>query len=262
MVLGLSLLTAVAFTAAADEAPSTTKTNKSTAKTYTGMVKSVDALNRAVTVKRFGGSKRFNLGDSCVFALVDKKAASLEGVRAGQKVTLSYQDANGVLVADRLTQEPMRFKGTVKAMDAATRTMTVAGKKFIITEDCSVVLRENKTGTLEDVKPGHYVTVLHEDPEGVATALQIAQTSESFRGSLTAIDLSEKTIKAKSGIGTKQFHVAGNCSILIGGKPAEMKNLKPGDDLEFSYDNVDGVNITTRIVPTKESGKAGAEDDK
>lgn len=250
--VGLAMLTTAAFTAVADETPAT-QLQKTAAKTYTGMVKFVDAKNRAVIVKRFPASKRFNIGDSCVVTLVDKSANSLDGVRVGQKVTLTYQDVNGVPVANGLTQEALRHKGTVKAIDVEKRTVTVGTKTFQIADNCAVVLRDNKSGALADVKPGHLVTVLHEDPEGVAVARQIAQTSETFKGALTAIDLSERTIKAKATFGSKQFQVANNCAILIGGKPAEMGSLKPGDKLEFSYDEVDGVNVVTRIVPTNEA---------
>lgn len=253
--VGLAVLTTAAFTAAADEA-ATMQPQQIKAKTYTGMVKTVDAQNRAVTVTKVLGSKRFNLGDSCVFDLVDKNASSINGVRAGQKVTLMYQNANGVLVADRLTQEPLLHKGAVKAIDTERHTLTVGSKTYQIAGDCSVVLRDNKAGTATDVKPGHLVTVLHEDPAGIATARQIAQTSETFKGSLTAIDLSDRTIKAKATFGSKQFQVANNCTILLGGKPAEMSNLKPGDKLEFSYDEIDGVNVVTRIIPSNEPVEA------
>ena len=64
--VGLSLLTTAAFTVAANEAL-VAQPEKTTEKTYTGMIKSVDAKDRAITVKRLTGSKRFNLGDSCVF---------------------------------------------------------------------------------------------------------------------------------------------------------------------------------------------------
>lgn len=253
--VGLAVLTTAAFTAAADQAPAT-QSQKTTAKTYTGMVKGVDAKDRVVTVKRLLATKRFNAGDSCVITLVDKNANSLEGVRAGQKVTLAYEEVNGVPVASRLTQEALLHKGTVKAIDAEKRTLTIGAKTYRIADGCAVVLRENKPGTLVDVKPGHLVTVLHEDPEGVATARQIAQTSDTFKGALTAIDLTDRTIKAKTAFGSKQFQVAKNCAILVGGKPAEMDSLKPGDKLEFSYDEVDGVNVVTRIVPTSETTEA------
>lgn len=246
--VGLSLLTTAALTVAAEEAL-VTQPQKTTEKTYTGMVKSVDAKDRAVTVKRLTGSKRFNLGDSCVFDLVDKRASSIDGVRAGQKVTLTYQDANGVLVADRLAQVPLRHTGVVKSVDTTKHTLTVGMETYRIADDCSVVLRNDRAGSITDIQPGHRVTVLHEDADGSAVARQIAQTGQTFTGSLTAIDVTEKTLKAKTTFASKQFNVANNCVILVDGKPAALSNLKPGDKLEFTYDEINGVNVVSRIAP-------------
>jgi hypothetical protein len=226
------------------------------------MVSSVDAKNRTLTVGKFLSSKRFTTGDSCAFLLVDKSDRDLEGVRPGQKVTLTYQDVNGVLVAARLVQEPLLYKGTIKEFDNAKHTVTVGSKVFKIADGCTVVLRDNRAGTLPDVKPGHLVTVLHEDPEGIATARQIAQTSEIFRGALTAIDLGEHTLKAKAGGSSKQFRVASNCAIILSGKTAALGSLKPGDKLEFSYDEVDGVNVVTRIVQADDSGESPTAESK
>lgn len=251
-VVGLSVLTTAAvFPASADEA-ATVKPEK----TYTGMVKSVDASAHTVTVKSLLFSRRFNLGDSCEYSFANKDASGIAGVRLGQKVTVAYQNANGVLVADHLTQLPLLYKGAVKAIDPKERTITVGGKTFHIADDCAVVLRDDKAGTLADVEPGLLVTIRHEDPNGKATARQIAQTSDSFTGSLTAIDLTDRTIKAKATFGSKEFHLANNCTILVNGQPAHMKDLKPGDKLEFSFDNVDGVNVATRIAPANESSEA------
>ena len=82
-----------------------------------------------------------------------------------------------------------------------------------------------------------------------ATARQIAQTSATFNGSLTAIDLNDRTVKAKHAFGTKKFNLADNCAIIVNGKSdGKLRDLKPGDDLAFSYDVVNGVNVVTRIA--------------
>jgi Cu/Ag efflux protein CusF len=200
-------------------------------------------------VKRFWGNKRFNLGEPCVFTFVEKDDRGINGLRIGQKVTVMYRDANGVLVASRLTQEPLRHSGTVKSLDASSGKLVVGGKTFRLADGCTVVLRNEHSGSLTDVKLGHFVTVWYEEPPGGLVARRIAQTSRTFVGSLTAIDLSERTIKAKSALDTKTFHLADNCSIRVNGEPAQMKDLKPGEEIEFSYDEVNGVNVATRIAP-------------
>jgi len=67
-----------------------------------------------------------------------------------------------------------------------------------------VILRNDHSGQLPDVQPGNFVTVTYETPDNKLTALQIAQTSAKFSGTLTAIDLQDKTLKAKSTFGTRR----------------------------------------------------------
>jgi hypothetical protein len=167
-------------------------------------------------------------------------------------VTLTYQDVGGVLVVSRLTQNELLYKGAIKTLDVTNRTLTVGNKTFQVDDRCVVLLRNDRHGTLADIKPGHFVTVLYEDPEGMVVARRIAETSKNFARSLTAIDLSERTIKAKAALGSKTFHLANHCSIRVNGKPAEMKNLRPGDEIEFNYDEVDGINVATRIATGRE----------
>jgi hypothetical protein len=101
------------------------------------------------------------------------------GVRNGLHTANDIACAHGVLVADRVTQEPMRFEGVVQAIDPQQRTLIVRerllDKVFTIPGDCAVVLHDNKAGTLANVKVGERVTVTFETPAGVPTARLIAQ---------------------------------------------------------------------------------------
>ena len=141
-------------------------------------------------------SKKFNLGAACTCISWDGKSVTIDDLRPGEKITVGYQDVNGVLVADRVEQQPVSFEGMVKAIDPSTHQLTMhhggLDKTFQIATDCTVLLRDDKTGRLADIQPGNHVTVTYETPEGTPTARQIAQTSIEFTGTLTAIDLEEK----------------------------------------------------------------------
>ena len=256
--VGLSVLTAAAaIRVSADEQGAAARQTE----TYTGTVTVVEPKERMLVVKGFLRSKTFSLGDNCEFAYLDKGAGNPSGLRPGQEVTVSYQNASGVLVANRVEQKTLRHEGTVKAIDPEKRTVTLhhraMNKTFRIAEDCAVVLRNDKSGTLADIQPGHWVTVIYETPGSEATARHIAQTSATFTGSLTAIDLNDRTVKAKHAFGTKKFNLADNCSIIVNGKTdARLRDLKPGDDLAFSYDVVNGVNVVNRIATVDSSGEA------
>ena len=246
-----SVLTlAMAIRASADQTATAAKPDK----TYTGTVKTVDPNERTLNVNGFLLNKKFNVGDNCAYALWNKPAGTIGDLRPGEKVTVAYQDAHGVLVADNVKQVPMTHEGMVKSIDPAAHTMTVhvgaMDKQFRIADDCGVVLRNAIPGTFADIQTGNHVTVTYETPNGVLTARQIAQTSIEFTGTLTAIDLGEKTLKAKAMFASKKFNVADNCAIVINGKTdGQLGDLKPNDKLVFNYDEINGVNVVNRITP-------------
>jgi hypothetical protein len=68
----------------------------------TGTLKSIDLKERTLFLGRFLLRKRFNLGAACSLILPDHSAGTLEDLQPGDQVTVSYQAASGVLVADRI----------------------------------------------------------------------------------------------------------------------------------------------------------------
>jgi len=223
-------------------------------KTYTGTVTAVHPNDQALRVRGlFLLNKDFHIGSSCAFSLWGNPSGALMDLRLGDEVTISYQRSNGVLVADRVTQDMSTRKGMVTAIDPVARTMTVRGhgmeKTFQIGDDCNIVLRDNHSGFISDVQPGNLVTVTYDTPDDRATVRNIAQTSATFTGTLTAIDLDSKTLKAKSTFTTKAFTVGGQCAIMLNGKMGgQLSDLTPNEKLVISYDDIDGVNIVNRIA--------------
>jgi hypothetical protein len=253
-----AFLTATAVCRSSDEAATTARPEKPE-KNYTGTVVSVDPKELTLTAKGWIFEKRFNLGASCSYTALDKSSATAGDLRPGEKVVIRYQDANGVLVADRVEQLPMRSEGMVKAVDPGAHTLTLRltgrNETFQIANACAVMLRGEKSGALSDVQAGDHVTVTYEEPGGKRMARQIAQTSSEFTGTLTAIDLETKTVKAKSAFASKKFNVGDDCAIVIHGQPGgRLSDLKPDDKLVFNYDEINGVNIVNRIAPA-ESGQ-------
>jgi Cu/Ag efflux protein CusF len=232
-------------------------------KTSSGVLVSVDQKDKTAQLKTFWGTRKFNVANDCKVSLQDKTDASLTELRPGQKVEISYESAQGVLVAHQIAQENVVFTGQVKSIDPAKRKLTVRShmldKTFWIADNCRVVLRDEKSGVLSDVQPGHRATVTYETPDGSEIAHEIIQLSATFTGSLTAIDLNDRTLKAKTLLGAKKFNLADDCRILVGDKPdAKLSDLKLGDKLVISYDDQNGVNIVNRIVaPAPSSDTAG-----
>jgi len=249
-VCALVLTATAAVRAPADEATTAARPEKS----CTGTVASVDPKEHVLNLKEWTTmNKSFNLGDNCIYMLVDKNNGTASDLRPGERVTISYQDSHGVRIVDRVEQRPMQFEGMVKAVDTEKHTLTLhrpaLDKQLQIADDCKIVLRNDKPGTLADIRIGNHVTVTYETPGNAPTARQIAQTSMAFTGTLTAIDLGEKTLKAKAMFGSKKFNVADNCAVVINGKTdGRLADLKPNDRLVFNYDEINGVNVVNRIA--------------
>jgi len=255
-VVGVSMLMAAAvFRAMANDASANATTAKSD-KAWTGTVVSVAPNERVLDVKGFLFRKQFNLGDSCRYDMVGQEQGTIGDLRPGQRITVSYQNANGVLVADRVTQEPLRETGMVKSVDPNAHLLTLhvgmMDKTYQLPESCGVMLRGDKAGALGDIRVGDHVTVTYEVPGGQPVARDIAQTSARFTGNLTAIDLGQKVLKAKGSFGSKKFNVGDDCAIVINGQPdGKLIDLRPGENLTFNYDTVNGVNIVNRIAPAR-----------
>jgi len=251
MVLAVVLTTTSALNARADQPMAAAGPEK----TYTGQVVSVDPQDRILDVKSWMFSnKEFNLGANCAYVLVGVNNGTVGDIRPGQKITVRYVDSHGVRIADRIDQNPMQYEGMITAIDSNKHMLTLhrdgMDQPVQIADGCNVILRDNKLGVLADVQAGDHVTVTYETPNGMPAARQISQTSISFTGKLTAIDLEEKTVKAKGATETMKFNLANNCAIVINGRAdGKLSQLQPDERLQFNYDSINGVNVVNRIAP-------------
>ncbi len=252
----LAVLSIAAAQADESAAPNGSGNNYTSDKRYTGMVASVDPQSHAFRLK--GGwlmhSRQFDAADNCAYAMLDKNLGAFNDLRAGEKVTVNYRKENGVLIADRVEQKPMRFEGRVVAINQANHTLIVRhmglDKTMQLSDDTVVRLHGNKPGTLNQVQTGNHVTVTYETPNDQPVAREIAKTSVSFTGKLTALDLNARTLKANAGFESKTFRVGDNCTIVAEGKTTgQLSDLRPDENLVFSYDDVNGVNVVNRIAP-------------
>jgi hypothetical protein len=224
-------------------------------KSYTGMIVQFAPKDRVLIVKASVFSKKaFNLGENCQFKLRNNTAAGASDLRIGQKITVKYQDAHGILIANHISQLTMRREGTVTVIEPDKHLLVLNGGRHLqIAGDCKIILRDGKLGSFSDIKVGNYVSVIYETPNESITAREIVQTSIACAGTLTAIDLQERTLKIKTTFSIKKFNLADNCSIIIQGEPAgKLSDLRPNEQLQIDYDEIDGVNVATRIAPVRQ----------
>jgi uncharacterized protein YndB with AHSA1/START domain len=248
---------ALNFQAVADPA----STYSGPEKTFTGDVVAVDLSRQTVKVRSpWLIGKQFSLGAACSYALLDGATDAPAALHPGQKISVIYQSVDGVLVADRIIQQRLSFSGWVQTVDRNTHTFTVQPGGFGLTRkfqysDASVVtLLGDRTGTFADIQPGNHVSLTYEEPPGVATVQNIAQTSTTFTGELTAIDFDAKTVRAKTSFTDRSFELGKHCVIDLDGKGGgRLSDLRPDEKLVFTYDAINGVNVVNRIAPAKDS---------
>jgi hypothetical protein len=230
-------------------------------KSWSGTLTDVNAGERTITARKWFIKRTFNAGDKCTVKAVGKKEAALGDLRPGEEVIIHYRDADGVLVADRITERPLHYQGTIETVDAKTSQLTMAAgrlgpashhKQMQIASDCKILLHNGKAGTVADLHPGDRVTIIYELPDGSPTAYQVSKRTTEFVGTLDAIDLGDRTVKAKETFGQKKFNLADGCQIALEGRSdASLKDLALGQRYEFTYENVNGVNVVNRIAPAQ-----------
>ena len=253
-----AIMASATFRTSADDASSATAAGKTAQpdKTCTGTITALDPREQTMQLQGWTlFHKSFNLGRSCAYMLPGNLTGTIDDLRPGEKVNVAYQKVQGVLIADRVTQIPVTIEGKVVSVDPIANKMVVHqrahDKTLVIATGCKVVLLKQQPGSLADVRVGDHVTVTYETPNDTPTARQIAQTSNEYVGTVTAIDTIDRTVKARATFDSKKFVIGDDCSIVLNGRPnARLNDLKPDDKLTFSYDEINGVNVVNRIGTT------------
>jgi hypothetical protein len=156
------------------------------------------------------------------------------------------------MIAREITQRNVVFTGHIAAIDPDNRTLSVKDggftKDFTIGDDCQVVLKSEKSGSLADLKVGHTVNVIYESEVDSRTARKIEQKYDKFVGTVRAIDAETRTVKAKNFLNEKKFSLANDCRIVIDGRTdGRLSDLRIGDRVALSYEDSDGVLVASRI---------------
>ncbi len=224
-------------------------------RTCRGTIAAVDVPDKTLAVKRFGFTRTLNIAGDCTVSFEDKPQGTLAELRPGQRVEVHYVKAQGVPVAQRIVQHNLTTTGYITALARADRTLTLKRgwlpHKFVLAENCPVAIKDNRPGSLEDLSIGHTVTVVYESQNGTRTARRIQQESDTFVGTVRAIDAETRTVKAERMMKERKFNLARGCKIVVNGKPTgSLRDLRIGDRVSFSYDDVDGVLVANRLGTT------------
>ena len=69
---------------------------------FTGAIESIDTTANTVKVKQKEESKTFKVSDQTKYSTAEKKIAALSDLKVGDKVTVSYTDESGTLIAQKI----------------------------------------------------------------------------------------------------------------------------------------------------------------
>jgi Cu/Ag efflux protein CusF len=231
-------------------------------KSSSGTISHVNATEKLVTTESFWATKTYSLADNCTVALEDKPEATVADLRPGQKVRVRYLNTHGVLIAHGIHQENQVYRGRVETVDPATKSVGIkrgaAVRKFSLPENYKVLLKDNKSGTLADLKVGQMVNVVYESLDDEYFARRIEQKNPTFVGTIRSMDASTRTVKAKSVFEEKTFRLSDKCRIVTADdSDASLRDLRIGDRVEFVYEDKDGVLVANRVG--QESPSAAAD---
>ncbi|MEW6305525.1 MAG: hypothetical protein AB1705_18770, partial [Verrucomicrobiota bacterium] len=206
-----------------------------------------------ITVKKLFFTKRFNVADNCQFAVGEKDSAKLADLRKGQWANIDYVKAGGVLIARKVVQPDESVTGYIQAVDLEQRVLTIEeggrNKMFKLAEDCKTIQHGDKQVGVEELRVGQRVRVVYANAGGSLVTHRIEQNQTTFSGTITAIDLSTRTVKAKRLLSNKQFALAKDCKIVGDGKPlTNLAQLRIGQPVSISFEEVQGVNVAYRVT--------------
>lgn len=229
-------------------------------KTCSGIVRSVNPKEHTLSLKTFWSTRTFNAGDNCRISTDNESKASLADLHAGQKVTVQYENAQGVLIADRIAQHNLVLDGRITAVNPAARALRIKHGLFTHTltlaPGCEVRLNGGKSGTLKDLRIGYEVAVVYEKGNGGWIARVIVRRNPTYVGTIRAIDSTTRTVQAKGLLSEKTFHLADGCKIVRNGKMSDsLANLRIGERVVFSYEDVHGVLVANRLGPAGPAAK-------
>jgi Cu/Ag efflux protein CusF len=163
---------------------------------YRGRIQAMDPGNRTIEIKHGSASRTFTLPEDLAVELRDGASGKVEDLKTGQTVEVVYETPENRREARRIAQHYREFVGTIRSIDAATRT--IKAKSFIqentfrLAEGCKIMTPDNPDASLRDLRIGDRVEFAYENRDGVLVADRIGYESPSVKA-----DRSE-TAKAES----------------------------------------------------------------
>jgi Cu/Ag efflux protein CusF len=218
---------------------------------YTGTISAVDAADRTVKVDKYFWDKTFNLAENCTFAVGVNQEASLESLRPDMEVVVNYQEADGVLVATHIAQRWYTHTGYIRTATPLNHEIVMdrmgMARKFKVNDSTQYIIHKDEA-KLGDLKPGQKVTITYTRQDDVWLTQKVVDKSETFTGTVEAIDAGANTLKVKNMLTTHKFNLGDGCKIVLDSDTSgRLRDLRIGQKVTIDYEEVKGVMVAARI---------------
>jgi hypothetical protein len=151
--------------------------------TFEGKVTMVDPIAHQMVVHQPGLDKPMVIGTGCKVVLLNHQSGSLADIRAGNHATVTYEMPDEIPTARQISQTSIEFTGTVTAIDTVDRTIKAhaafSNKKFVVANNCSIILDGHPNARLNDLKPDDKLTFSYDEINGVNVLNRIGTPSAS-----------------------------------------------------------------------------------
>jgi hypothetical protein len=212
------------------------------ARTFTteGTLAALDAVAGKLTVAAENGGGATTVTVSPKASVnVDKSTAKLSALPIGARVKVSGTVGDGANLAtsvDATTSWPLVSAGTVKAVDAAARTVTVGhvltADEVVTVADGAKITLDGRTVALAALPVKARIALTGTVTTGKRTAKTLIALSRwqlNLTGTVSAVDAAAGTITVKSGDGaTLDLAVNPDATIKVNGAKVSLKNLPVG----------------------------------
>lgn len=149
---------------------------------YVGRVRYVDRKDRIVTIENKAFHKTFSFAGDCEVVRSDGKRGTIDDVRPGFKVTVTYETPGGAPIAYRVREESVTLVGKLVAIDLPDRTLKVtegsSEKTFTAGKECRIVVNRKVNARLTDLALGQDYRLTFENIDGVNVVASITPASE------------------------------------------------------------------------------------
>jgi RNA polymerase sigma factor (sigma-70 family) len=209
-----------------------------------GVVKAIDVATSTLTYSDFAQdvdrARTFNVPAGLPVS-IDGKRGKFAAIPVGASVNLQLM-VDQVTVRS-LSAEGMPVNGTVKAVDAAKRTVTVNDTTYPVATDAHISL-DHKPGKLEDLPAGANVGLsLQVDQR---TVHRISANGSSDFGQVKAVDAANSTITVTGGPpNDRVYQVPADAPIFIDGQPGSLAAIPVGASLHALNLRVDQKTVSS-----------------